>query len=172
MLDETLISLEMTAPEQLVPAREAPEPLELRAAAGEAASTARATWARIGAPHGWTRRSAWSEARWRQELSRADICAWLAVVEEEVAGLLELEVGPDGNVGIRLLGLVPEFVGRGFGGALLTRATRLAWSMTTANGEPTRRVWVQTSSLDHAHARRNYEARGFHVFRIERGSAS
>ena len=43
--------------------------------------------------------------------------------------MAELEAGAGGDVGIVVLGLVPEFVGRGFGGELLTLATELAWSL-------------------------------------------
>jgi GNAT superfamily N-acetyltransferase len=66
-------------------------------------------------------------------------------------------------VGIVVFGLVPELIGRGLGGALLTRATELAWELAAPGG----RVWVQTSSHDHPHALRNYERRGFRAFRTE-----
>jgi GNAT superfamily N-acetyltransferase len=125
----------------------------------------RTTYIRIGAPHGWTRRSAWSDAEWEEELSRPGVRAWLVLVDEEIAGLVELEAEPNGDMGIVVFGLVPEFVGRGFGGEFLTVATRLAWRLTSPSGMSTKRVWVQTSSRDHRHARRNYEARGFRVFR-------
>ncbi len=78
---------------------------------------------------------------------------------------MELEAKPNGDVGIVILGLVPEFVGKGFGGALLTEATRLAWALTFTEGVATKRVLVQTSSRDHPNAIANYEARGFRVFR-------
>lgn len=54
------------------------------------------------------------------------IHAWIARADEDVAGLVELETDPHGDVGIVVFGLVREFVGRGFGGTLLTLATRLA----------------------------------------------
>ena len=72
-------------------------------------------------------------------------------MHENVAGLAELEAQPNGDVGIVVSGLVPEFVGKGFGGAFLTVATRRAWNMETC-GRPTTRVWLQTSSRDHPHA--------------------
>jgi GNAT superfamily N-acetyltransferase len=168
MLDETITYLEMTAADQLVPGRPPPAPLELQEVGPAAASLVGSTWKRIGAPHGWTGRSAWSVAQWEEELSRPGVRAWIARVDQEVAGLVEVEAAADGAVGIVLFGLVPEFVGRGFGGALLTRATELAWKMTLPEGERTRRVWLQTSSRDHPHARPSYERRGFRVFRTER----
>jgi GNAT superfamily N-acetyltransferase len=93
--------------------------------------------------------------------------AWLARVQDEVAGIPELEADPEGNAGVVIFGLLPEFFGKGFGGAFLTSATRLAWQMVSPSGVPTKRVWVQTSSRDHPHALPNYEKRGFRTFRTE-----
>ena len=163
MSTETLISLEMTSPDQLVPAAVTAGALELRPAD---ASVLRATYVRIGAPHGWTGRTSWSDADWQEELARAGVDAWVALLNGEVAGLVELEAEPGGDVGIVVFGLVPELIGRGLGGALLTRAVELAWELAPPGG----RVWVQTSSHDHPHALRNYERRGFRVFRTEPAS--
>lgn len=133
-----------------------------------AAPVLRSTYVRIGDPHRWIGRSAWSDAQWEEELSRPGVRAWIAMVDGEVAGLVELEAEENGDVGIVVFGLVPEFVGRGFGGALLTLATQLAWKLKSSGDRPTRRVWVETSSRDHPHARPNYERRGFRTFRTER----
>jgi GNAT superfamily N-acetyltransferase len=164
MVDKTITSLEMTSPGQLVPGRPPPAPLELEELDPAAAPAVGATYRRIGAPHGWTGRSGWPDAQWEEELSRPGVHAWLARVHDEVGGLVELEAEPTGDVGIVVFGLVPELVGKGFGGAFLTQATELAWEL----GSPTRRVWVQTHSGDHPHALLNYESRGFRIFRVER----
>ena len=58
---------------------------------------------------------------------------------------------------------MPEFVGRGFGGHLLTLAAGLAWAAEHPDGTATRRVWLHTSSSDHPNALPNYQARGFRV---------
>jgi GNAT superfamily N-acetyltransferase len=110
----------------------------------------------------------WSDAQWEQELSRPGVRAWIAWVDDEVAGLVEVEAEQSGDVGIVVFGLVPEFVGRGFGASFLTLATRLAWTIMWSGGRTTRRVWVQTSSDDHPHALPNYEGRGFRRFRTLR----
>jgi GNAT superfamily N-acetyltransferase len=103
-------------------------------------------------------------------MARPGVRAWVARVDGDVAGLVELERESNGDVGIVILGLVPEFVGKGFGGTLLTRATQLAWDLTEPGGTPTSRVWLETSSRDHPHALPNYERRGFRIFRTERRS--
>jgi RimJ/RimL family protein N-acetyltransferase len=162
-----IISLEMTAREQLVPGRDAPDPIDLRPVGPGSAELLRSTYLRIGAPHGWTGRTEWSDAQWAEELNRRGVRTWIAYVDDELAGFVELESEPNGDVGIVVFGLVPEFVGRGFGGAFLTLATRLAWSLTSPSGRQPGRVWVQTTSRDHPHAQPNYERRGFRVFRID-----
>jgi GNAT superfamily N-acetyltransferase len=166
-MDEVVTNLEMTSPTQLVPGRPPPAPIDVEEVGPDAAPVLRSTYVRIGMPLGWIGRIAWSDAQWQQELSRQDIRAWVARVDGNVAGFVELEAGPNGDVGIVVFGLVPEFVGRGFGGAFLTLATEMAWKVTSG-GSPTRRVWVQTSSVDHPHALPNYQRRGFRPFCIER----
>jgi GNAT superfamily N-acetyltransferase len=168
MTEEVITSLEMTSPDQLRAARPPPAPIELREVQANEAALCRETWMRIGAPHGWRRRAPWSDAEWLARISPPEVHASLARVGGEVAGYLELEAKADGDVGITFFGLVPEFVGEGFGGAFLTEATKLAWEMTAPDGTPVNRVWLQTSSRDHPNALPNYEARGFRIFRRER----
>ena len=167
LVDETLTYLEMTAPDQLVPGRPSPIPIDMERHDRASLPLLRSTYARIGAPHGWVTRPAWSDGQWEEWLSRPGVQPWLARVGGEVAGMVELELQPGGDVGIVVFGLVPEFVGKGFGGHLLTLGTRLAWEAEHSDGTPTRRVWLVTSSRDHPHAKPNYERRGFRTFRTE-----
>jgi GNAT superfamily N-acetyltransferase len=160
--------LEMTAPSQLVAAR-LPPALEMDEIGPTSASLVRETYVRIWEGLASGGRMRWSEAQWEEELSRHGVRAWLARVDGDVAGLVELEAETNGDVGIVVFGLVPEFVGKRFGGAFLTLATETAWKLRreSAAGSFTKRVWVQTSSDDHPHALPNYERRGFRVFRID-----
>jgi RimJ/RimL family protein N-acetyltransferase len=167
LVEETLTYLEMTSPDQLVPGRLPPAPVDLERHHRASLPLLRSTYARIGAPHDWVTRPAWSDAQWEERLSRPGVQPWLARVGGEVAGMVELELQPGGDVGIVVFGLVPEFVGKGFGGHLLTLGTRLAWEAEHPDGTPTRRVWLLTSSRDHPHAKPNYQRRGFRAFRTE-----
>lgn len=110
-----LTSLEMTSPSQLVPGRSPPARLQMHEVGTDSADVLRATYVRIGAPHGWTGRTSWSEAQWEEELLRPGVRGWVARVDQEVAGFVELE-GPDesGTVGIVVFGLVPEIRRKGF----------------------------------------------------------
>jgi RimJ/RimL family protein N-acetyltransferase len=165
VVDEIVIYLQMTSPGQLVPGRAPPAPVEAEEVGPAEAPAARATYAGIGASLGWAGRMDWSDAQWEQELLRPRGRAWIARVDDQVAGFVELEAEPNGDVGIVVFGLVPEFVGMGFGAAFLTLATRFAWTVMSSAGRTTRRVWVQTSSDDHPHALPNYEGRGLRRFR-------
>lgn len=172
-MSETVTFLEMTAPTQLLPARHPPVPLEMEEVGPAAASLFRLIYMRIWGELASGGRMGWSDARWQDELARREVRAWVVRVGGDVAGFIELEVEPNGDVGIVVFGLVPEFTGRGFGGALLTWATQTAWALTSESGGSTKRVWLQTSSDDHPHALSNYKRRGFRIFRVkQRPSAS
>lgn len=150
----------MTSPDQLVPARPSPVAIELQKVTADAASTVRTTYRRVFLPLGSAGRADWSESQWAEELVSSNIHVWLARAKDEVIGLIELETEPSGDVGIVIFGVTPTVIGNGYGGALLTLATRLAWELVPKTKTGTR-VWVQTSSRDHPHAIPNYQARGF-----------
>jgi GNAT superfamily N-acetyltransferase len=163
-VDEVVTYLEMTAPEQLRPA-ERPTTLVMRPVPADSALL-RATYTRVATPYHWGQ-LAWSDDEWRERQGVPRRRHWLAVDGDEPAGLLTVEAQPDGDVEIVTFGLVPEFVGKGHGGAVLTESVRLAWSTPPLDTDRVRRVWLHTSSLDHPHARANYGRRGFRPFRTE-----
>jgi len=116
----------------------------------------------VGAPYAWVDRLPWTDDQWRDYVSKPDVEMWLLFVGGTRAGYFELAGEPDGNtVQIAYFGLLPAFVGRGLGGALLTSAIRAA----RARGDV--RVWLHTQTADHPHALANYRSRGFRVFRTE-----
>ena len=78
-------------------------------------------------------------------------------VEGIPAGYFELAPSDDGSIDIRLFGVLSPYVGKGYGGYLLTEAVRRAWS----KGPTT--VTVDTCTLDHASALAHYQARGFQI---------
>jgi GNAT superfamily N-acetyltransferase len=80
-------------------------------------------------------------------------------------GYFELESQAGGNVEISYFGLLPESIGKGLGGALLSAAVEGAWKLPD-----TRRVWVHTCTHDHEHALANYLKRGFRIFKTEEES--
>jgi GNAT superfamily N-acetyltransferase len=67
----------------------------------------------------------------------------------------------DPSVEIRIFGLTPPFIGRGYGGPLLDSAVENAFTWGA------RRVWVHTCTHDHPNALNNYLKSGFKVFKVE-----
>jgi GNAT superfamily N-acetyltransferase len=165
MTKEIVTSMEMTELGQLRPGRPSPEPIELEELGPSVAGALRSIYVRVWEPLTLGGRMEWSAGDWETELLRPGVKAWLPRVGTETVGLVELELAPTGDVGIVVFGLVPGFIGRGFGGAFLTATVQLAWNMSSER--PVRRVWVQTSSSDHPNAIANYKSRGFVVFQTQ-----
>lgn len=115
----------------------------------------RELYRRVGEPWHWTDRNAWSDDRVAADIGRPDVYVWELRVADQLAGFFQLEkqVGP--VVEIVYFGLTPEFIGKGFGGAMLSKAVDEAWALGTEA------VWLHTCTLDSHMALPNYEARGF-----------
>jgi len=155
----TIHHLELTSPDQLNPAAVPADAYELVRVGISSPDLNRFLYATVGADWCWYERLSWSRARWRQWLDRSEVGTWVAWVRGAPAGYFELESQPGGSVEICYFGLLPDFIGRGLGGALLTDAANRAWESGA------RRVWLHTCTLDHPGALANYQARGFSLFR-------
>ncbi len=116
----------------------------------------------VGSSWNWTDRLKWSDEDWRRYVHRDALTTWLGRTDGEPVGYFELESQDEGNVEIVYFGLLPEFIGRGLGGPLLSAAVECAWNLPG-----TRRVWVHTCTDDHQHALDNYRKRGFEAFKTE-----
>ncbi|HEY0074406.1 MAG TPA: GNAT family N-acetyltransferase [Abditibacteriaceae bacterium] len=114
----------------------------------------------VGKAWSWTDKLNWSEKQWLDYVCRSELQTWVAYLSGTPAGYFELEKQSE-SVEIAYFGLLPQFIGRGIGSHLLTRAIEQAWQMQA------QRVWVHTCTLDHPNALSNYQARGFHVFKQE-----
>ena len=115
----------------------------------------------VGERWHWHDRDAWSDERLAAHLASPSITVWECLVGNVSAGFFELERQHDGSVEIAYFGLVPEFIGRGLGKALLTRAAEEAWALSPS------RVWLHTCTLDSPMALPNYRARGFEPVKTE-----
>ena len=103
----------------------------------------------------WHDRLEWSDEKLAAHLARPEVGVWELMVGEWSAGYFELMRHHDASVEIVYFGLTPEFIGKGYGGAMLTKAVEEAWALGAKN------VWLHTCTLDSPHALSNYEARGF-----------
>ncbi|RYZ06902.1 MAG: GNAT family N-acetyltransferase [Myxococcales bacterium] len=158
--DVTTWYLEMRAVSQLRAAAIPTAPHRVEQVQQPSAAFARFLYTEVGGHHQWFDRLGWSRKKWDTHLARPLVSLYTLHIGGAPAGYFELEEQPRGNVQIIYFGLMPEHQGRGWGGALLTRAVQLAWQLGDAT-----RVWVHTCTLDSPAALPNYQARGFVVFR-------
>jgi GNAT superfamily N-acetyltransferase len=82
-------------------------------------------------------------------------------VDGAPAGFAELDRRQSQEVELVQFGLLPNFIGQGFGKWFLQWTIDKAWSY-----EPTR-IWLHTCTLDHAAALPNYLKAGFVLFKQE-----
>ncbi|HKQ60643.1 MAG TPA: GNAT family N-acetyltransferase [Candidatus Polarisedimenticolaceae bacterium] len=151
---------EMTGREQLRPARPATGLSVLRAGT-PCPELNRFLYTGVGGDWYWIDRLSWSHERWMEWLGREEVETWVGYREGNPVGYFELERQAAGDLELAYFGLLPQFIGRGLGGPLLTRAIERGFEAGA------RRVWVHTCSLDHPAARNNYLARGFRLYREE-----
>lgn len=156
--------LEMRSPAQLVPFAFPVADADVRRLDQVPGSLYRYLYREVGRPWHWLDRWDWSDARVAEHLASGGIEIWLLAVAGTPAGYFELHRTAH-EVEIGYFGLLPEFIGRRLGPALLTRAVQEAWSSGPA------RVWLHTCSLDHPAAIFNYQRVGFVPYREERYDA-
>jgi GNAT superfamily N-acetyltransferase len=161
MTDISIFNLEMTDPSQLKPKND-PNGLTLVEVKIKQYQFNRFLYQFVGAGWQWTDKLTLTDSQW-QEYSEADnLHLFVAYKDGAPAGYFELQQQDDATVEIMYFGLGERFIGKGFGGYLLTQAIEQAWLLPN-----TRRVWVHTCSLDHPSALQNYQARGFSLFRTD-----
>lgn len=150
--------LEMTAESDLRPSTRIQGTIEIRQQTVPDMDLSRHLYEAVGSEYHWTVRTPWTDEQWMERLCLENVEMWVAYEHEAIAGYFELSMDEKKNVELAYFGLLPQFIGRGIGGYLLTKAIRRAWQMGAS------RIWLHTSTRDHAHALVNYQARGFRVF--------
>jgi ribosomal protein S18 acetylase RimI-like enzyme len=153
--------LEMTEPAELRPSAPREPSFVVRRAEIPSPELSRFLYTAVGGDWHWIDRLGWSYERWLAYLSRPELETWVGYLAGTPAGYFELERQPGDDVEITYFGLLPQFIGRGLGGALLTAAIRRGWELGT------RRVWVHTCTLDGPTALQNYRARGLRLYKSE-----
>jgi GNAT superfamily N-acetyltransferase len=156
------IYLELREPEELRPAPVPPGNVRIEPRRPCTVQTYRRLYRAVGEPWHWRDRLAWSDEALQRHLDSPDVMIWELLVDDQSAGFFELRRSAPREVEIAYFGLVPQFIGRGLGGALLTRAAEEAWALGAS------RVWLHTCTLDSPHALPNYRARGFREYKTER----
>jgi GNAT superfamily N-acetyltransferase len=118
---------------------------------------------RVGEQWDWTDKRPWTDDQWKEYTAAPELRTFAGYHDDALAGYYELRRDREGGIEIAYFGLLPEWIGRGLGAALLTSAIEEAWRM-----EPKPlRVWVHTCNRDHPQALANYRARGMVVYKVE-----
>ena len=151
--------LHMTEPAQLRPARKRVAGFEVVRCQVPCVAVNRFFYQEVGKGWRWTFRLPWTEAEWQAYVERPGLETWIGSERGTPAGYFELARQEGDQVEVASFGVLPQFIGRGLGGLLLTAALERAWE------EGTRRVWLHTCSWDHPHALANYQARGLEVYK-------
>jgi GNAT superfamily N-acetyltransferase len=151
----------MRSPDQLRPKR-ADARFQVREVTERDWQFNRDLYFRVGEQWEWIDRRPWPDERWKEYAMAPELHTFAGYYDESLAGYYELR--RENGIEIAYFGLLPEFIGLGLGGALLTNAIEVAWRM-----EPNpSRVWVHTCNRDHPQALANYQARGMVVYKVKK----
>jgi GNAT superfamily N-acetyltransferase len=165
MCAEPLITiyLEMRSPDQLLP-KHADVRFQVREKTERDWRFNRDLYFRVGEHWAWIDKRPWTDEQWKEYAKAPELRTFAGYYDDVLAGYYELRRDEEDGVEIAYFGLLPEWIGRGLGGALLTSAIERSWGI-----EPNPlRVWVHTCNRDHPQALANYEARGMVVYKIEK----
>ena len=164
MQAEPLITtyLEMRSPDQLHPKR-ADARFHVHEQTERDWRFNRDLYFRVGEQWDWIDRRPWTEQQWKEYTTAPVLRTFAGYLDEALAGYYELRRDDQNGIEIAYFGLLPNFIGRGLGGALLTDAIEEAWRTRPSVA----RVWVHTCTLDHPGALRNYQARGMVIYKQE-----
>ena len=113
----------------------------------------------IGKKHEWVDRLIWQDKNWMDYVSNKKLKTIILRKENNIVGYFEL-LFDNNECEIAYLGILEEYIGKGYGGFLLSEAIRLGFANS-------RRIWVHTCSLDHPNALENYKSRGMKIFKTE-----
>jgi GNAT superfamily N-acetyltransferase len=115
----------------------------------------------VGKQWHWIDKRYWSDETWREYVEDKDLRTWVAYQGGSPAGYYELQRHEAGDIEIMYIGLCPAFIGKGYGGHLVSHAIQSAWDWGA------KRVRVHTCSLDHKSALSIYQATGFKIYKTE-----
>ena len=113
----------------------------------------------IGRKHQWVDRLIWQDKNWMDYVSNKNLKTFILQKNDEYVGYFEL-IFHKKECEIAYFGILEEYIGRGYGGFLLSEALKIGFK--NAN-----RIWVHTCTLDHPNALENYKSRGMKVFKTE-----
>lgn len=115
----------------------------------------------IGQAYLWGDRRKKSDEQLAEIIHHPLVEIFVLYVEGVPAGYVELDRRQPPEIELGYFGLIPEFVGRGYGLAFLQWAVDKAWSYQPS------RFWVHTDKHDHPNALASYQKAGFVLYKQE-----
>ena len=115
----------------------------------------------VGRDYDWTSRRKLSDAQLAALLHDPRLEAHVLMADGVPAGFAELDRRIEGEIELVQFGLMPEFIGQGFGRYFLEWTIDKAWSYGP------RRFWLHTCTKDHPTALPNYLKAGFSIYKEE-----
>ncbi len=159
MQDKTeIFFMEMNSPDELIRKDSCPMDLKIKECITPQWQFNRFLYQFIGGQWKWFDKLTQSDDEWEKYVSSENTRTWVAYEGGSIAGYYEL-IKKENVIEIIYFGLSGNYIGRGIGGYLLTHAVECAWAW---NAE---RVILNTCTLDHPNALKNYMARGFKIYR-------
>jgi GNAT superfamily N-acetyltransferase len=158
-VDDLVTYLEMTA---RPPRRHRPAPsgkLALMRIERCTAGFYRYLYDAVGRPCLWYERRLWSDELLLAKINDPHTEIFTLYVGGVPAGYYELDRSDALDVELAYFGLLPDFIGRGYGAYLLQAALDGVWRTNP------RRLWVHTCTFDHPRAIGVYQRAGFVVYR-------
>lgn len=161
LVEDTVTYLEMRARPSVPRVHPPPGKLALIRAEACSVSFYRYLYAAVGEKWLWYVRREWDDQRLAALLEKPTTEIFVLHVGGVPAGFYELDHGEPSDIELAYFGLMPEFIGRGYGAYLLRAAVDAAWQRNP------RRLWVHTCTYDHPRALGAYQRAGFVVYRRE-----
>ena len=116
----------------------------------------------VGKKHRWLDRLEWNDQKWINYVGSEKVDTYILKDNKNLVGYFELIYQFEKKeCEIGYFGVLPEFVGKKYGGFLLSEAIKKSFQLKS------NRVWVHTCSLDHKNALTNYLNRGMEIFKEE-----
>ena len=109
----------------------------------------------------WYERNQLSDDQLESIIQNRKVKLYVLYVNGTPAGFGELDCRIDDEIELAYFGLIPQFIGRGFGSLFLRHLVQSAWT-----DEP-KRVWVHTCNFDSPYAMVTYQKVGFSPYHQE-----
>ncbi|WP_026972692.1 GNAT family N-acetyltransferase [Aliagarivorans marinus] len=143
------------------PSRERNSEIQIHEITQQQTLHSRRLYQQVGEAWQWLDKLSWSEQQWQEYAEAPNLRTFVGMLNDEEVGYFELLRHDDDSVEVHYFGLQPKFIGQGLGGKFLELCAQCAWEWQA------QRVWLHTCDLDHPHALKNYQARGFVIYKVE-----